>query len=219
MAAPTKVHGSNGTFLNSAYVAFRPRGDVHRHCNPRTRRQKSLTLWGIPPSTSVLGVVPPQLRWAAVAGSSDRPGFSLKPALSAVKHRNLLLLRKLQTSLTRHHSESVRSAVDWEATAQYDTLATKSSLGTILQLANGQYPCNTSEEALLEATRKPMRKCREQSSLKASSESIFSESIWHPLPNLLTETLGGKMTVVQEKAINWMISLLRQQPPGVSPPL
>lgn len=95
----TKVNGSNVTFLNSAYIASDPEmstiiaipGQGLNNVSP-SECQKSRP------------AVAPQQRWVAVAGSSDRAGFSLKPALSAVKHRNLLLFRELQSSLTKRHS-------------------------------------------------------------------------------------------------------------------
>lgn len=97
----TKVNGSNVTFLNSACVASDPEEMSTVTAIPRQGLNK------ISPSECQKSrpALPPQQRWVAVAGSSDRPGFSLKPVFSAVKHRNLLL-RELQTSLTKRHSDT-----------------------------------------------------------------------------------------------------------------
>lgn len=98
----TKVNDSNVTFLNSAYIA----SDLEEMSTVIAIPGQGLNKVSPSECQRRRPAVPPQQRWVAVAGSSGRLGFSLKPALSAVKHRNLLLLRELQTSLTKHHSDT-----------------------------------------------------------------------------------------------------------------
>lgn len=156
----TKVEGSNVTFLNSSCVAQPP-----RRCLPSLQSQDKVSPESHAECQKSRPAAPPQQRWVAVAGSSDRPAFSLKTALSTPQHRNLLLLKERQTSLPQHHSGTRKRDSrlrSHRACSQYDTLATKSSLGTIIQLAHSQFPCNASGVA----AHKIMCKCGEQSSLK-----------------------------------------------------
>lgn len=98
----TEVNGSDVTFLNSTSIASNPEMSPPE-ARPRLQQSHPLSARRagqlfLPSRAGLLWLAP------------DRPGFSLKPVFSAVKHRNLLPLRELQTSLTRHHSNGSKRA-------------------------------------------------------------------------------------------------------------
>lgn len=97
-----EVNGSNVTLLNSTSITSNPEMSPFE---ARTQLQQSHPLSG-----RRAGQLYPLQRAGLLWLAPDRPGFSLKPVLSAVKHRNLLPLRELQTSLTRHHSNDSKRA-------------------------------------------------------------------------------------------------------------
>lgn len=98
----TEVNGSNVTFLNSTSIISNPgMSPLEARTQPQQSHPLSARRAGqlyLPSRAELLWLAP------------DTPGFSPKPVLSAVKHRNLLPLRELQASLTRHHSNGSKRA-------------------------------------------------------------------------------------------------------------